>query len=40
MKELDEDEDYKNKLKYILNNIEKILNEKKQRKNKTKKKNN
>jgi len=40
MKELDEDEEYKNKLKYILNNVEKLLNDKKQRKNKTKKENN
>ena len=30
MKELDEDEEYKNKLKYILNNMEKLLNNKKQ----------
>ena len=30
MKELDEDEEYKYKLKYILNNMEKLLNNKKQ----------
>jgi hypothetical protein len=37
MKELNEEDEYKDKLRQILKNYEKIFNEKKQRKKKTKK---